>query len=155
MDNKFLSVESTEIIEKAIRDTVESCDCEVVEIKYFKEYGRFNVTVYIWSQVGIDLDACESVHNALNPVLDKYEELFPEEYVLNVSSSGLDRPIVSMDDFRRAMNTEIEVKDDKGKRHGTLIAYDNESFTIKTGDKNPKEIIIAKTNVKIQPYIRF
>ncbi len=155
MDNKFLSPEVTEIIEKAIYETVSSLGCEVVELKYFKEYGRYNLTVYIWSQNGIDLDACEAVHNALNPVLDKYEELFPEEYVLNVSSSGLDRPIVSMDDFRRALNTEIEVKDDKGKRHGTLKSFDENSFKIIIGDKNPKEVIITKTNVKIQPYIRF
>ena len=155
MENKFVSAEAQEIIEKSIIDAVTALDAEVVEIKYFKEYGRFNLTVFVWSKEGIDLNACERIHGALDTVLDKYEELFPEEYVLNVSSSGLDRPIVTMDDFRRALDTEIEVKDEKGKRHGKLISHDENSFTILTGDKNPKEITISKTNVKIQPYIRF
>ena len=155
MADKFVSAEAAELIEKSITEVVEANGYEVVEIKYFKEYGRYNLTVFIWSKGGVDLNGCETVHNALDPIMDKYEELFPEEYVLNVSSSGLDRPIVTMDDFRRALDTEIEVKDEKGKRHGKLISHDENSFTILTGDKNLKEITISKTNVKIQPYIRF
>ena len=155
MADKFVSAEAAELIEKSITEVVEANGYEVVEIKYFKEYGRYNLTVFIWSKDGVDLNGCETVHNALDPIMDKYEELFPEEYVLNVSSSGLDRPIVTMDDFRRALDTEIEVKDEKGKRHGKLISHDENSFTILTGDKNLKEITISKTNVKIQPYIRF
>lgn len=155
MENKFLSTEATEIVEKSINETVVALGYEVVEIKYFKEYGRFNLTVYVWSKDGVDLNTCETVHNALSPVLDKYEELFPEEYVLNVSSSGLDRPIVTMDDFRRAIGTEIEVKQDKNKCHGTLLSHDENSFVIRTGEKNPKELTITKENAKIQPHIRF
>ena len=155
MADKFVSAEAAELIEKSITEVVEANGYEVVEIKYFKEYGRYNLTDFIWSKDRVDLNGCETVHNALDPIMDKYEELFPEEYVLNVSSSGLDRPIVTMDDFRRALDTEIEVKDEKGKRHGKLISHDENSFTILTGDKNPKEITISKTNVKIQPYIRF
>ena len=155
MENIFLSTEAKEIIEKSINDTVVALGYEVVEIKYSKEYGKFNLTIYLWSKDGVDLNACEIVHNALNDVLDKYEELFPEEYVLNVSSSGLDRPIVTSDDFRRAIGTEIEVKDGNSKHHGTLLSYTDDAFTIRTTDKNPKEITLTKENVKIQPYIRF
>ncbi len=155
MENVFLSTEAKEIIEKSINDTVVSLDHEVVEIKYSKEYGKYNLTVYIWSKNEVDLNSCETIHNALSDSLDKYEELFPEEYVLNVSSSGLDRPIVSMDDFRRAIGTEIEVKQDKAKHHGILLSYTENDFVIRTTDKNPKEIKLTKENVKIQPYIRF
>ena len=123
MADKFVSAEAAELIEKSITEVVEANGYELVEIKYFKEYGRYNLTVFIWSKDGVDLNGCETVHNALDPIMDKYEELFPEEYVLNVSSSGLDRPIVTMDDFRRALDTEIEVKDEKGKRHGKLISH--------------------------------
>ena len=150
MENTFLSNEAKEIIEKSICETIQSLDSEVVEIKYSKEYGKYNLTVYIWSKNGIDLNACESAHNALNGILDKYEELFPEEYVLNVSSSGLDRPIVTMDDFRRALDTEIEVKDGKVKQHGILLSHTETEFTIRTTDKNSKELTFTKENVKME-----
>ena len=155
MENTFLSNEAKDVIEKSITDAVADLGFEVVEIKHTKEYGKYNLTVFIWSKDGVDLNACESAHNALNLVLDKYEELFPEEYILNVSSSGLDRPIVTMDDFRRAMGTEIEVKEGKTKQHGVLLSYTDDSFVIHTTDKNPKDITLTKENVKIQPYIRF
>ena len=155
MENTFLSNEAKDVIEKSITDAVADLGFEVVEIKHTKEYGKYNLTVFIWSKDGVDLNACESAHNALNLVLDKYEELFPEEYILIVSSSGLDRPIVTMDDFRRAMGTEIEVKEGKTKQHGVLMSYTDDSFVIRTTDKNPKDITLTKENVKIQPYIRF
>ena len=155
MENTFLSNEAKDVIEKSITDAVADLGFEVVEIKHTKEYGKYNLTVFIWSKDGVDLNACESAHNALNLVLDKYEELFPEEYILNVSSSGLDRPIVTMDDFRRAMGTEIEVKEGKTKQHGVLLSYTDDLFVIRTTDKNPKDITLTKENVKIQPYIRF
>lgn len=156
----FLSADAKEIIEKSIIETVAPLGFEVVEVRYFKEYGNYNVTVYLWCESGVDLNACETAHNALSTALDRYEELFPDNYVLNVSSQGLDRPIVTDDDFRRALNTEIEaVYQDNGakvKQHGTLLSYDAENFTLQTGGKTPKQVVITRNSTaKVQPYIRF
>lgn len=155
-DARFISDEARTVVEKAICDAAQSADgVEVVEIRYTKEYGSPTLTVLIWSQKGVDLDACESVHNLVSAALDRYEELFPENYVLNVSSQGLDRAIVTDDDFRRALGTEIEVVEQSGKEHGTLKAYEDETITILSG-KTPKEKIISRnTTVKVQPFIRF
>lgn len=72
MADKFVSAEAAELIEKSITEVVEANGYEVVEIKYFKEYGRYNLTVFIWSKDGVDLNGCETVHNALDPIMDKY-----------------------------------------------------------------------------------
>lgn len=153
---KFLTDEAKTIIEKAITDEVQaSGEIEVVEIRYSTEYGKDNLTVFIWSADGIDLDKCETVHNAVSSVLDRYDDLFPVDYVLNVSSSGLDRPVVTDDDFRRALGTEIEIVQDKKKSHGILTAYDAENATILTDGKNPKEITYSRKHIKAKPYIRF
>ena len=47
MENTFLSNEAREVIEKSIADVVEDLGFEVVEIKQTKEYGKFNLTVFI------------------------------------------------------------------------------------------------------------
>ncbi len=141
-------------VEKAVAQAGENY--EVVEIRYTKEFGKLNLTVFIWQPDEITLDDCEAVHNAVSDALDCLDELFPEEYILNVSSSGLDRPVVSDDDFRRALGTEIEVVADKEKFHGVLKSYDADSFTIVTGDKNPKDkTVLRNIKAKVQPYIRF
>ena len=93
---------------------------EIVEVRYTKEYGKFNLTVFIWHADEVTLDDCEKVHNAVSDALDAAEDLFPSDYILNVSSSGLDRPIVTDDDFRRALGTEIEAITPAETVRGTL-----------------------------------
>ena len=155
---RTLPQEARDRIERIVADTVTGVDSgfEVVEVRYTKEYGRFNLTVFIWHADEVTLDDCEKVHNALSDALDKVDDLFPDEYVLNVSSSGLDRPIVTDDDFRRALGTEIEAIAPECTYRGTLTAYTAEDFTILTGGKYEKEKTINRNNkTMVQPYIGF
>lgn len=145
-------------IEKIVAETLLAFEgVELVELGFKKEYGKLNVTAYIWKKAGIDLNDCEAVHNALSQKFDAIEAELPDEYILNVSSSGLDRIIVSNDDFRRALDTEIEVVDTaKNKIHGILKEYDDEKIVIYVNGKKPQDKVIErKTLTKVQPYIRF
>ena len=118
-------------IESAVNKTLAGFSgIELVELGFSQEYGRLNVTVYLWKKSGIDLNDCEAVHNLLSAELDSIELELPDAYVLNVSSSGLDRKIVSDDDFRRALDTEIEaIVSNKDKFHGILKEYNEKSFS--------------------------
>ena len=153
-----LSEDARSKIEKLVEDAVASlgADYETVEIRYTKEYGKFNLTVFIWHPDEVTLDDCEKVHGAVSDALDTVAELFPDDYILNVSSSGLDRPIVTDDDFRRALGTEIEAITPDCTFRGTLTGYTAEDFTIVTLGKYEKEKTINRNNkTKVQPYIRF
>lgn len=153
-----LSEDARSKIEKLIEDAVASlgADYETVEIRYTKEYGKFNLTVFIWHPDEVTLDDCEKVHGAVSDALDTVAELFPDDYILNVSSSGLDRPIVTDDDFRRALGTEIEAITPDCTFRGTLTGYTAEDFTIVTLGKYEKEKTINRNNkTKVQPYIGF
>ena len=153
-----LSEDARSKIEKLVEDAVASlgADYETVEIRYTKEYGKFNLTVFIWNPDEVTLDDCEKVHGAVSDALDTVAELFPDDYILNVSSSGLDRPIVTDDDFRRALGTEIEAITPDCTFRGTLTGYTAEDFTIVTLGKYEKEKTINRNNkTKVQPYIGF
>ena len=153
-----LSEDARSKIEKLVEDAVASlgADYETVEIRYTKEYGKFNLTVFIWHPNEVTLDDCEKVHGAVSDALDTVAELFPDDYILNVSSSGLDRPIVTDDDFRRALGTEIEAITPDCTFRGTLTGYTAEDFTIVTLGKYEKEKTINRNNkTKVQPYIGF
>ena len=153
-----LSEDARSKIEKLVEDAVASlgADYETVEIRYTKEYGKFNLTVFIWHPDEVTLDDCEKVHGAVSDALDAVAELFPDDYILNVSSSGLDRPIVTDDDFRRSLGTEIEAITPDCTFRGTLTGYTAEDFTIVTLGKYEKEKTINRNNkTKVQPYIGF
>ncbi len=155
----LLSEEREVIVTNAIKDCMASQfeDIEFVELDVYKEYGKLNLNVLIWKKEGIGLNDCESVHNSISAELDKYEDLFPAEYILNVSSQGLDRKIVCNDDYRRALETEIECVDkDKNKAHGKLISYDDEQVILEIGGKKPTQKTLNRKNLtKVQAYIRF
>ena len=58
---------------------------------------------------GVTVDECAKVSRALESWLDEYEGL-SERYVLEVSSPGVDRPLVRPRDFERFKGEHVAVK---------------------------------------------
>ena len=159
MANELVSAELAEKVKNLALAAVQSAGdgIELVDVSFYKQYGKLTVEAYLWKKEGIGLDDCEKVHNLFSASLDALEDDFADDYVLNVSSSGLDRKIVTNDDFRRALDTEIECIDaQNNKTHGLLVAYDDENVVVKTDGKKPKEITLKRNLLtKVQPYVRF
>lgn len=131
---------------------------ELVEVTFKKEYGMDTLTVYIWKKGGISLDDCEKVHNLISPALDELNPTGENPYNLNVSSPGLDRPIVTQRDYERNIDEEIEVfyksaVAGKKKISGILKFVDEEKIIINMakGDVVVNKDIIASA----RPLIKF
>lgn len=154
-----------ELLEKVkiiAAEIAEKLGMEIVDVTFTNEYKKLNLNVFLYKKGGINLDDCETFHNALDEPLNNLESEFPNDYVLNVSSMGLDRPIVSDDDFRRNVDTEVEVflKDPIGGKsvvRGTLKTYSEEEISVSTNEKGQiKKINISRQNIrKAQPWIKF
>ncbi|MEG1663434.1 MAG: hypothetical protein RR338_05550, partial [Clostridia bacterium] len=86
--NLGISAETQNIIVDAItKCVVDTKVFEVVEVRFFMEFGKLNITAFIWKKDGISLDDCEVAHNIISAELDKFDNEFSDEYILNVSSS--------------------------------------------------------------------
>ena len=131
---------------------------ELVDITLLKRDGNLNLTVYIHKPGGIDLDDCEKVHRVLDVLLDDIDFTHNEPYILNVSSPGLDRKIVTQRDYMRALGTEIELilhqpVERKKRMVGILLSADEEQIQIQAINK---KITVPLVSVKeARPYIRF
>lgn len=87
---------------------------------------------------GVSLADCQSVSRDLSTVLDVHERLLPSSrYRLEVSSPGIDRPLVRPRDFERFAGVEVRVHtklplDDTGRRkvQGTLLKYEGEAVHV-------------------------
>ena len=157
MANELVSAELAEKVKNLALAAAQSVGdgIELVDVSFYKQYGKLTVEAYLWKKEGICLDDCEKVHNLFSASLDALEDDFADDYVLNVSSSGLDRKIVTDDDYRRALDTEIECIDaQKNKIHGVLISFDDENVVVRTDGK--KDITLKRNLLtKVQPYVRF
>ena len=57
----------------------------------------------------LTIDDCEEINDALSPVLD-VEDVISQAYRLEISSPGIDRPLVRASDFRRALGKEARIE---------------------------------------------
>ncbi len=55
------------------------------------------------------VDDCEAASQALSPELD-VEDVISDDYRLEISSPGIDRPLVRVSDFRRAIGHEAKIE---------------------------------------------
>ena len=62
------------------------------DVEYVKEGGRIILRITIDSEEGINIDDCEKMHRALDPVLDEADPI-EEAYYLEVSSPGIEREL--------------------------------------------------------------
>ncbi len=58
----------------------------------------------------LSVDECQAISEALSPVLDVEDPVKASEYRLEVSSPGIDRPLVRASDFRRAVGQEARLE---------------------------------------------
>jgi ribosome maturation factor RimP len=60
-------------------------------------------------EVGVSLEDCTRVSRALSLILDEHEELVEGTYRLEVSSAGIERPLVKARDFERYAGREVKL----------------------------------------------
>lgn len=87
-------MKTTETVDALLRPMVEEMGYVLDEVEYQKEQGNWVLTLYLERQDGtsVDMDDCERVSRAVDPVLDEADPI-KEAYYLSVSSIGLDRPL--------------------------------------------------------------
>lgn len=151
-------MKTTEICEQLCKEKIESMGFELCDVEYQKEYGDWVLTFYIDRPGGVTIDECETVSRAIEPILDEKDPI-ESEYVLSVSSLGIDRPLKKDRDFERAMGTELEIKlyaPQNGKKQwiGTLESFDAESFTVLT-EQGETLTVKKKDCALVRPNIRF
>lgn len=147
-----------EVVEKLITPIVESLGCELVEVEFAKKYNGDNLTVFIDKKGGVTLDDCEAVHNAIDAPLDECDPTEGKPYTLNVSSPGIDRPIVTDKDYQRNLGLELEVKlfqaiEKKKVFVGILTQFDENKITLDIQGKTQE--IERKIISKATKYINF
>ena len=143
-----------------LNDIVVNVGYELVDVSYKKEYGIPTLTVFIWRKGGISLDDCEKVHNAISAPLDELNPTGEVAYHLNVSSPGLDRPIVTQRDYERNVDEEIELTckepfNGKKKINGKLISVSSDGEIILEIKNSVKYTIRKEIIATAKPYIKF
>lgn len=125
-----LDLRVAEIIEPVIA----SMDYRLVRVRLMNQNGLTLQVMAERNDGTMTVEDCETISTAISPVLD-VEDPIDKAYHLEVSSPGIDRPMVRKSDFSRwqghVVKCETSIMMDNRKRfRGKIVETNDEGFTI-------------------------
>ena len=139
-------LEST--LEQLIDPICRAHTVELVDVRYLREPGGAVIRIIIDRDVpglevgsGVSLEDCTAVSRDVSTALDVHDDALPSGgYRLEVSSPGLERPLVKLKDFERFSGREVKVRTrtaiDKQRRfRGTLRGVVDHSIELEEDGK--------------------
>jgi len=139
-------------IGQAVEEVVASLGFRLVRVKLSQRDG---LTLQIMLERGdgsLTIEDCDLLSATISPILD-VEDLIAGHYNLEVSSPGIDRLLVRISDFVRAvgMQAKIETLDALGgkrKFRGIIASVGDDHFTLEDEEVSPDALTIRFDNVK-------
>ena len=127
-----------EFVSGVVETIIESTELELVDVEYVHE-REWYLRVFLDKEGGIDLDDCQMVSEKLSEVLDAKDPI-KENYLLEVSSPGLDRVLKKEKYFIRYHGRDVDIQlfkpiDGKKQYTGSLQGYSDEVITIQVQDE--------------------
>ena len=119
-------------LEESIEIAVRGCDAELYDIVTTKENNNNIFRVLVTQKGGISLDKCAEISRMISPILDIDEPMYGN-YILEVSSPGIERKLKKTEHFISSVGEKVRVKDfDKDIIKGELLSADENEIRIKT-----------------------
>ena len=130
----------TEIAEELLADFLEHEGYELYHSEFVKEGSDWFLRIYIdlkqdesGEERYVSTDDCEKVSRFLSEKLDESDPI-EQNYYLEVSSPGMDRPLITPEHYARYVGEEVEIRlykaiDGVKNIQGTLESFDAETET--------------------------
>ena len=99
-----------QVLRQLLEPVVEALDCELWGIELQMGGKAKLLRIFIdRDEDGIGIDDCERVSRQASAILD-VEDVIAGEYVLEVSSPGMDRPLYELDHYARYLGEQISLR---------------------------------------------
>ncbi len=153
----------SELIEQWLLEFEEAGSYELSRVTYTKEGKERYLRVFVDKLEGdgygrMGTEDCVKLSRYLSARLDEADPI-KDAYFLEVSSPGLDRPLISEKDFQRFKGELIEISlykavDGRKFHTGRLIAYSEGNITI-VGDDGKERVFNYKDAAKVNLAVTF
>lgn len=143
----------TSEIEQLAAPILQELNLELIDIEFVKEGRDWFLRLYIDTpEGGIDIEQCAAVSERLSAVLDEIDPI-EQNYYLEVSSPGAERPLKKEEDFKKAIGKYIYVKtyepvSDLKEFQGYLTSYNEQGLEMEIRIKTRKKsVFIEKSKI--------
>jgi ribosome maturation factor RimP len=107
-----------QVLEQAVESFLATHGYELVFAEFVERGGVLRL--YIDREGGVTLDDCTKVSRLIGDMFDAEDIVKTERYTLEVSSPGLDRPLVKPSHYQRFVGRDIQVKTRKHQEGGRM-----------------------------------
>lgn len=99
-----------EKIKQLIQPILNDHDVYLDDIEYVKEKNEWYLRIFIEKNNGhLDMDTCVAVSEAISEMLDQ-EDLIEEEYYLEVSSPGAEKPLKTLEKVQQSIGEYVYIQ---------------------------------------------
>lgn len=133
-------------VEELVTPILEELRLELVEVEYVKEGKAWFLRVYIDKETGVDIEDCGIVSEKLSEKLDETDPI-EQNYYLEVSSPGAERPLKKDKDFQKAIGKHVYIKTyepilNEKEFEGKLLEFDGTQVTLEVKIKTRVKLIV-------------
>ena len=137
-----------ETVRDAVSPIITELGYEIWDITYSKIGADYHLEITIDSPNGINIEDCEKVHRAIDPILDECDPI-EGFYYLDVSSPGVERELRTEHHISRSIGEKVRAKlftakDGKRVVTGILTAFTDGKLTI---SEESGEIILTPAEI--------
>lgn len=135
-------------VREAIEPTVTELGYRIWDVVYSKIGADYHLEITIDKDGGIDIDDCERVHRAIDPILDEIDPI-EDFYYLEVSSPGVERELRTDEHIALCIGERVEArlfsgKDGRKSFKGVLSGFDGDSITV---DEDGNSVNLLKSEL--------
>lgn len=99
----------TDIVWELAEPVVKENGCELWDVEYVREGSEYFLRLYIDKEGGVDINDCEAISRAMDPILDEKDPI-QGSYHFEVCSAGLERALKRPSDFQQFLGSPVLVK---------------------------------------------
>lgn len=137
-------------------DTIKDLALQVIaeEPQYFivdlKIKPTNNIKLYVDGDTGITIEKCIKINRALYPLIEAAHFFSEGDFSLEVSSPGIDVPLILHRQYVKNKGRLLEVTlDDDTVRLGTLTAVGDDAITLEITTGKGKKAVTAQENIAL------
>ena len=134
-------------VREAILPTVTELGYRIWDITYAKVGADYHLEITIDNDAGIQIEDCERVHRAIDPILDEADPI-ESSYRLEVSSPGIERDLRTDAHILASIGEVVEAKlfapdevDGVKSYLGVLTAYEEGVLTLVLQNDSEKKLL--------------
>lgn len=133
-----------EKIKQLIQPILNDHDVYLDDIEYVKEKNEWYLRIFIEKNNGhLDMDTCVAVSEAISDMLDQ-EDLIEDEYYLEVSSPGAEKPLKTLEKVQQAIGEYVYIQfknptQGMNEVYGTILNVEGTQIELQYMVKNIKK----------------